>query len=278
MAEAAKLLVKVAKWGVGIGCAGFLFEQSIYDVDGGQRAVMFDRFKGVLPKVIGEGTHFRIPLIQYPQIYDIRMSPREISTETGTKDLQTTGITLRVLTRPDVNEIYKIHKNIGPDYRDRILPSVGNEILKAVVAQYTAEELLTEREKVSNRIEELLMERCEKYNIHLDDVSITHIAYGAEFTAAIEEKQVALQRAERAKFEVAKAEQEKKAEIIRAEGEAEAAEMISQALDRVGPAVIEVKRIEAARDIAQLLARNPNVTYLPGNNGGNGVNLFLGAR
>ena len=165
------------------------------------------------------------------------------------------GITLRVLTHPDPSYIFKIHKSIGPDYRDRILPSIGNEILKAVVAQYTAEELLTEREKISNRIEELLMERCERYNIVLDDVSITHIAYGAEFSAAIEQKQVALQRAERAKFEVAKAEQEKKvdllsmvssfqAEIIKAEGEAEAAEMISHALDRVGPAVIEVKRIE----------------------------------
>ena len=102
-----------------------------------------------------------------------------------------------------------IHREVGPDYRDRVLPSLGNEIMKAVVAQYNAEQLLTEREKVSERIRELLEERSEKYHINLDDVSITHLAFGSDFNNAIEQKQVALQRAEKAKFVVARAEQEK---------------------------------------------------------------------
>ena len=189
-------------------------------VDGGERAVIFDRFRGVLPKTVGEGTHFRIPFIQvcfvnckvnlqYPYKYDIRTTPREISTETGTKDLQTVGISLRVLTHPDLEHLPKIHREVGPDFRDRVLPSLGNEIMKAVVAQYNAEQLLTEREKVSQRISELLEERAEKYHIKLDDVSITHLAFGRDFNNAIEQKQVALQRAEKAKFVVARAEQEK---------------------------------------------------------------------
>ena len=142
-------------------------------------------------------------------MYDIRTTPREISTETGTKDLQTVGISLRVLTHPDEEYLPLIHREVGPDYRDRVLPSLGNEIMKAVVAQYNAEQLLTEREKVSERIRELLEERAEKYHIKLDDVSITHLAFGSDFNQAIEQKQVALQRAERAKFVVARAEQEK---------------------------------------------------------------------
>lgn len=119
------------------------------------------------------------------------------------------GISLRVLTHPDVNHLAKIHREVGADYRERVLPSLGNEIMKAVVAQYNAEQLLTEREKVSQRISELLEERAEKYHILLDDVSITHLAFGSEFNNAIEQKQVALQRAEKAKFVVARAEQEK---------------------------------------------------------------------
>ena len=189
-------------------------------VDGGERVVLFDRFRGVLPKTVKEGTHFKIPFIQvrdtssllilqYPYIYDIRTTPREISTETGTKDLQTVGISLRVLTHPDEEYLPLIHREVGPDYRDRVLPSLGNEIMKAVVAQYNAEQLLTEREKVSERIRELLEERADKYHIKLDDVSITHLAFGSDFNQAIEQKQVALQRAERAKFVVARAEQEK---------------------------------------------------------------------
>ena len=72
------------------------------------------------------------------------------------------GISLRVLTHPDLENLPKIHREVGPDFRDRVLPSLGNEIMKAVVAQYNAEQLLTEREKVSQRISELLEERAER--------------------------------------------------------------------------------------------------------------------
>lgn len=246
MAEAARKLTKVAMWSCGLGLGIYVFNSCIYDVDGGQRAVIFDRIRGVLPKTIGEGTHVRIPFIQYPFIYDIRTTPSEISTETGTKDLQTVGISLRVLTHPDVNHLAKIHREVGADYRQRVLPSLGNEIMKAVVAQYNAEQLLTEREKVSQRISELLAERAEKYHILLDDVSITHLAFGTEFSNAIEQKQVALQRAEKAKFVVARAEQEKIAAVITAEGEAEAATLISDALKQAGSGVIEVRRIDVS--------------------------------
>ncbi|OAO15468.1 prohibitin, partial [Blastocystis sp. ATCC 50177/Nand II] len=85
MAEAARMLTKVAKWSIGIGAGLYVFNACIYDVDGGERAVIFDRFRGVLPKTVGEGTHFKIPFIMYPYKYDIRTTPREISTETGTK-------------------------------------------------------------------------------------------------------------------------------------------------------------------------------------------------
>lgn len=88
--------------------------------------------------------------------------------------------------------------------------------------------------------------------------------FSREFTMAIESKQVAQQEAERSKFVVAKAEQEKKAAIIRAEGESHAAELISNALKSSGTGMIEVKRIDAARDIAENLSASRNVVYVPG--------------
>jgi regulator of protease activity HflC (stomatin/prohibitin superfamily) len=48
-------------------------------------------------------------------------------------------------------------------------------------------------------------------------VSITSLTFGKEFTAAIEAKQVAAQEAERAKFVVEKAEQDKRSAVIRAQ-------------------------------------------------------------
>jgi prohibitin 1 len=77
------------------------------------------------------------------------------------------------------------------DYDGRVLPSVGNEVLKSVIARYTATQLLTEREQVSAKIREILKERLVEFHIVLDDVSITDLHFGPEFTKAIEDKQIA---------------------------------------------------------------------------------------
>lgn len=112
------------------------------------------------------------------------------------------------------------------DYDQRVLPSIVNEVTKAVVAQYNASELLTKREMVSRQIRDLLTRRSAEFSILLDDVAITHLAFSKEYTAAVEAKQVAQQDAERAKYVVERALQEKKSIVIRAEGEAKSAELI----------------------------------------------------
>lgn len=167
------------------------------------------------------------------------------------------------------------------DYDERVLPSIGNEVLKSIVAQFDAAELITQRETVSNRIRSELTRRAADFNIALEDVSITHMTFGQEFTRAVEQKQIAQQDAERARFVVERAEQERQANVIRAEGEAESADIISKAIAKAGDGLIQIRRIDAQREIAQLLARNPNVTYLPGGdhkNGGSGANILLGVR
>jgi len=111
------------------------------------------------------------------------------------------------------------------------------------------------------------------------------MTFGREFTKAVEQKQIAQQDAERARFTVEKSEQERQANVIRAEGEAESAEIISRAIGKSGDGLIQIRRIEASRDIAQVLAGNPNVTYLPGGGssgedgkGGKSTSLLLGLR
>lgn len=201
-------LLNIAKASLGLGLAGITLQECLFDVDGGERVVMFDRFRGVLPDVYGEGTHFRIPFIQYPHSFDVRTRHSNISTHTGTKDLQMINISLRVLSRPNPEKVDEIYRTIGKDFDFRVLPSIGPEVLKAVVAQYNADQLLTMREKVSRDIRDQLEARADEFHIWLDDVSITHLTFGKEFTHAIEQKQVAQQEAERQKFVVMKAEQE----------------------------------------------------------------------
>lgn len=98
------------------------------------------------------------------------------------------------------------------------------------------------------------------------------MSFGREFTRAVEEKQIAQQEAERARFIVEKAEQERQASVIRAEGESESAEVISKAVAKSGDGLIQIRRLETQKDVAQMLANNPNVTYLPGGGNGDGGN------
>lgn len=149
------------------------------------------------------------------------------------------------------------------DYDERVLPSIGNEVLKSIVAQYDAAELITQREIVSQRIRQELSQRALEFNIKLEDVSITHMTFGKEFTKLVEQKQILQQDAERAKYLVEKLEQERQASVIRAEAEAEAAEHISKLLSKAGDGLLLIRRIEASKEIAETLAQSPNVTYLP---------------
>ncbi|KAJ1980241.1 Prohibitin-1, subunit of the prohibitin complex (Phb1p-Phb2p) [Dimargaris cristalligena] len=265
---------KLSKIVVPLGALALGAQNAMYDVKGGYRAVIFDRIQGVKSEVVGEGTHFLVPWLQRAVIYDVRTKPRNISTTTGSKDMQMVSLTLRVLHRPEETRLPTIYQNLGMDYDERVLPSIGNEVLKAIVAQFDAGELITQREVVSSRIREDLVKRAQEFNIRLEDVSITHMTFGREFTNAVEQKQIAQQEAERAKFIVERAEQEKQAAIIRAEGEAIAAETISEALQKAGAGLIQFRRIEASKAIATTLASARNVTYLP-TGGDKGANLLL---
>ncbi|KAK9692255.1 hypothetical protein RND81_09G251900 [Saponaria officinalis] len=255
---AASSLIKVGILGA-LGLYGAT--NSLYNVDGGHRAIVFNRIYGIKDKVYPEGTHFMIPWFERPVIYDVRARPHLVESTSGSRDLQMVRIGLRVLTRPLPDMLPTVYRTLGENYNERVLPSIIHETLKAVVAQYNASQLLTQREAVSREIRKVLTERAANFNIALDDVSITMLTFGREFTQAIEAKQVAAQEAERAKFIVEKAEQDKKSAIIRAQGEAKSAQLIGQAIAN-NPAFITLRQIEASREIAHTLANASNKILL----------------
>ena len=106
----AQALSGIYRAAIPLAIGASLVQASMYDVKGGTRAVIFDRYSGVKDTVVNEGTHFLIPWLQKSIIYDVRTKPRNISTTTGSKDLQMVSLTLRVLHRPDVPKLPQIYQ------------------------------------------------------------------------------------------------------------------------------------------------------------------------
>lgn len=234
---------------------------SLYTVPGGHRAVVFNRMTGMKEFVYGEGLNFNIPWFEHPVIFDIRTRPVNLQTLTGSKDLQMVTIAIRVLHKPDPSMLVTIYRMLGTNYEERILPSIMNECAKAVVAKYNANELLTRRDHVSKEISADLRLRAGYFNILLQDVAITHLSFSPEYARAVEGKQVAQQEAEKAKYTVLGAQQEKKTIITKARGEAESASLIGHAVKK-NPGFMKLRRIDAARDIADIVAKSGNKVYL----------------
>ena len=98
---------------IALGLVGWSINYSIFNVDAGYRAVIFSRLSGVSDKIYAEGTHFAIPWLEKPYLFDVRAKPRNIGSLTGTKDLQMVNITVRVLSRPDTLQLPKILQTLG---------------------------------------------------------------------------------------------------------------------------------------------------------------------
>jgi prohibitin 2 len=226
---------------VGVIVFILIFFRPWVQVGAGQRGIVLN-FGAVQKQVLDEGLHLRIPVMQEVVLMDVKVQKAETDAAAASADLQdvTSRVALNYHIVPDKANI--VYQNIGVQFKERIIDPAILEVVKAVTAKYTAEELITKRPAVSEAMRRNLMDRLIVNNIAVDAFSIVTFSFSKVFTEAIEAKQTAEQLALKAKRDLDRIKIEAQQKITTAKAEAE-----SLRLQRanISPDLIELRKIEA---------------------------------
>lgn len=178
------------------------------------------RFGKVSDDVIQEGLNFKIPYIEKIVLMDCRTQKSEVDSSTASKDLQEVSLNVAVNYNVNRDTSYELYRQVGINYESIIISPAILESVKSITAQYTAEELITKRAEVSNKMEETLKEKIEARGFNVVDFNITDLDFSAAYNQAIEKKQVAEQQAKQAEYELQKSKIENEKKIAEAEANA----------------------------------------------------------
>ena len=226
---------------VGVIIFILIFFRPWVEVGPGQRGIVLN-FGAVQKQVLEEGLHLRIPVMQEVALMDVKIQKAETDAAAASADLQdvTSRVALNYHIVPDQANI--VYQKIGVQFKERIIDPAILEVVKAVTAKYTAEELITKRPAVSEAMRRNLMDRLIVNNIAVDAFSIVTFSFSKVFTEAIESKQTAEQLALKAKRDLDRIKIEAEQKITTARAEAE-----SLRLQRanISPDLIELRKIEA---------------------------------
>jgi len=226
---------------IGIILVILVFFRPFVQIGAGERGVVMN-FGAVQDTVLDEGLHFRIPIMQSIVAVDVKVQKSESEAAAASSDLQdvSSKVALNYHIMPDKANI--VYQSIGIAFKERIIDPAVHEVVKAVTAKYTAEELITKRPAVSDAMKTALTERLLIHNIAVDAFSIVGFSFSKIFMEAIESKQTAEQLALKARRDLDRIKIEAEQKITAAKAEAE-----SLRLQRanISTDLIELRKIEA---------------------------------
>ncbi len=214
---------------------------SFESIGAGERGVVFSQFGGVREAVLGEGLRFKIPFIEDIIPMDVKIHKSETGATASSKDLQTISSVIAVNYHVVPEAASSVYQNVGLAYKERLIDPAVQESMKAIAAQFTAEELITRRAEVSNQIQDFLAVRLIDHNFTVDEFSIVDFDFSDQFNSAIEAKQTAEQQALKAERDLDRVRIEAEQLVTQATAEAE-----SQRLQRetISANVLQLRAIE----------------------------------
>lgn len=182
------------------------------------------------------GIHMVVPYMHTVEMLEVRTQKEISKAEAASKDLQIVSAELALNFHIDQSKVSQLYREVGSDYKGRIIDPTVQESIKMVTARYTAEDLIKNRSAVKAEVEEDITKRLRAYDLIVEPagLSITNFSFSPEFNAAIEAKQVAQQEAEKQRYILQRAELERETEVTKAKGAAEAAKLNAQALQAQG--------------------------------------------
>jgi len=221
-----------------------------------------------------EGIHVKPPIISVVDVYDVTVQKFEVPAQSSTKDLQDLSASFAINFRLDPTQVVTIRRTQGTlqNIVSKIIAPQTQESFKVAAARRTVEEAITKRTELKQDFDNALNERLEKYGIIVLDTSVVDLNFSPEFSRAVEEKQIAEQRAQRAVYVAREAEQQAQADINRAKGRAEAQRLLAETLrEQGGPLVLQKEAIEAWK---QGGAQMPKVLVMGGDSNSSVPFLF----
>lgn len=201
--------------------------------------------------VLLEGIHLRPPLVSNVDVYDLTVQKFEVPAESSTKDLQNLKASFAINFRLDPLQVVEIRRKQGTlqNIVSKIIAPQTQESFKIAAARRTVEEAITKRDELKEDFDNALGDRLDKYGIIILDTSVVDLSFSPEFARAVEEKQIAEQKSQRAVYVAQEAEQQAQADINRAKGKAEAQRLLAETLRaQGGQLVLQKEAIEAWRE------------------------------
>ncbi len=202
-------------------------------------------FGAASQKVLAPGLHFKMPFVQGVVKMNVQVQKNQLTEHAASLDLQDVETTVATNWNINNSDASWIYQQIGMEdvLNERIIQPVVSNAIKAVVAHYNAEDLVEKRDLVRGQIEDLIRKNLKPYhvNVDVDGVSITNFSFSPDYERAIEQKQVAQQRAQQAEYELQQAKVEAERQIAQAQGQAQAQKLIQQTLT---PQLIQQQAIQ----------------------------------
>lgn len=223
----------------------------------GQRGVLM-RLGAVQKGVLAEGFHFKLPFIDSAVKMNVQVQKNEAKAEAASKDLQIVSTVIATNYHLIPEAVDEVYQKIGVAFEEKVIQPAVQEVIKAVTAKYTAEELIAKRGEVSSAIRSALAERLVVFNIKVIEVSVAEFNFARTFNEAIEAKQVAEQQVAKARNELERIKVENEQKISQAKAEAEGLKIQRQ---EITESLLRLREIENQRKAVEKWdGKLPNVT------------------